>query len=96
MKLLFRVVVRMDVPRSRVDQSELRFTQFNQSTIKQSLETLGVFDVFVECFCVHKCQTSHKTTVRRTDVLTSLIKIFLFQVQDKAAIELIWSSQGSG
>ena len=44
LKLLFRVVSSLSVPRSRVYPSELRFTQFNQSTNKHLSGTLGLFN----------------------------------------------------
>ena len=44
LKLLFRVVSSLSVPRSRVDPCELRFTQFNQSTNKHLSGTLGLFN----------------------------------------------------
>ena len=95
LKLLFRVVSSLDVPRSRVDPCELWFTQFNQSKIKQLHETFCFFNVVVGCFRDVKCQPPQKTTVRRTDVVNSLTGIFLFEVKDLADFKSFLSSQGS-
>ena len=96
MKLLFLVVWRLDVPRSRVDPSELRFTQFNQSINKQLHETFCLFNAVVGRFCVLKCQPPQKTTMQRTNVVTSLSRIFLFEVKDQAAFESFCLCKGVG